>query len=197
MKKQIIISISREFGTDGHNIAKKIGQDFGIEYYDRKILGAIAEKLDVRVDVLQKYDEHLRNPFLSRRVGKYTNSIEEILMEIQFDYIRSRAESGESFVVVGRCSDAILKDYPGLIRIFISGYPEKKKIRVMEKYSLSEQEAVRKIQRHDRNRKKYHNRYADTKWGDSRYYDMCINNRTGVEKTAEIIEGFIRNIIDE
>ena len=83
--------------------------------------------MNVDVEVIQKYDEKPRNPFLSRRVGKHTNSMEEIIAEIQFDYIREKADSGESFVIVGRCAETVLKDHEGLIskenEALLSGAP--------------------------------------------------------------------------
>ena len=97
-----IITISREFGSAGHEIAKHIANDFGLHFYDRKMLDEIANQMNVDVEVIQKYDEKPRNPLLSRRVGKHTNSMEEIIAEIQFDYIREKADSGESFVIVNR-----------------------------------------------------------------------------------------------
>lgn len=81
----------------------------GLKFYDRKILDEIANQMDVNVEVLEKYDEKPRNLMLSRRVGKYSNSMEEILAETQFDYIREKAENGESFVIVGRCSETVFR----------------------------------------------------------------------------------------
>lgn len=193
MAEQIIISVSREFGSGGHEIAEKIAKDLGIKFYDRKMLDEIAAKMNVQVELLEKYDEKPRNYMLTRTVGKYTNSMEEILAEIQFDFIREKAESGESFVIVGRCSEDILKEYDGLISIFVSGNKKQKAERVMERYQLSEAEALVKMARHDKKRKRYHNRHADTKWGDSRYYDICINSSAlKVDGTVQVLENYIQ-----
>lgn len=197
MAGQIIISISREFGSGGHEIAEKIATDLGIKFYDRKMLDEIADEMDVKVELLEKYDEKPRNFMLTRTVGKYTNSMEEILAEIQFDFIREKAEKGESFVIVGRCSEEVLKDYDGLISIFVSGDKEQKKERVMERYQLSESEALSKMARHDKNRKRYHNRHTDSKWGDSRNYDLCINSSPlKVEGTVRVLEKYIEERIN-
>ena len=193
MQKQTIISISREFGSAGHEIAKHIANDFGLHFYDRKMLDEIANQMNVDVEVIQKYDEKPRNPFLSRRVGKHTNSMEEIIAEIQFDYIREKADSGESFVIVGRCAETVLKDHDGLISIFITGHRDHKIERVMEHFHLSEKEAIAKMYRHDKKRTQYHYRHSDWRWGDSRYYDLCINSSDlDIDGTAAVLENYIK-----
>ncbi len=192
MAKQTIISISREFGSAGHEIAEIIARDMGLNFYDRSMLDEIANKLNVKVEVLEKYDEAPRNFLMTRRVGSHTNSMAEILAEYQFDFIRDKAASGESFVIVGRCSETVLKNYECLISIFINGDKEHKLARVKEKYQLSEPEAIAKMLRHDKKRKMYHNRHSDYKWGDSRFYDLCINSSPlGVERTAEVLKSYI------
>ena len=112
---QTIISVSREFGSGGHVLAEKIAKDHNLKFYDRHILDEIASENDIKVEVLEKYDEKPRNAFLTRRVGAFSNSMEEILAEMQFDYIRKKADSGESFVIVGRCAETVLSGHKGLI----------------------------------------------------------------------------------
>lgn len=193
MGKQTIISISREFGSGGHAIAEKIAKDLGLPLYDRNILEEIAAEKKTKVEHLEKFDEKPRNPILSRRVRGFSNSVEENVSEMQFDYLKRKADSGESFVVVGRCSETVLRDREGLISIFILGDRDKKIARVKEKYELSETEAVAKINRHDRKRKQYHNTYSKYKWGDSRNYDICVNSSClGIEKMAEVLEDYIK-----
>lgn len=193
MSEQLIITVSREFGSAGHEIAEKIAKDLGLKFYDRKMLDEIANQMDVNVEVLEKYDEKPRNLMLSRRVGKYSNSMEEILAETQFDYIRQKAESGESFVIVGRCSETVLQDVDGMISVFISGDKDHKLERVMTKYKLTESEALKKMERHDFKRKRYHNRHSDHKWGDSRFYDICLNSSPlGVSGTVKVLENYIQ-----
>lgn len=88
---QTIISISREFGSAGHVIAEQIAKNHGLNFYDRRMLDEIANENNLQVGVLEKYDEKPRNAFLSRRVGAFSNSMEEIVAEMQFDYIRKKS----------------------------------------------------------------------------------------------------------
>ncbi len=193
MAGQIIVAIGREFGSGGHAIAEKIAKELGIKMYDRNMLDEIAQEKNIKVEVLEKLDEQPKKLILSRRVGAYSNSFEEILADMQFEYIEKKADSGESFVVVGRCAESVLSGREELISIFVLGDKSVKKERVKELYNLSDMEASSKMHRHDRKRKQYHNRHADNKWGDSRGYDICINSsRLGVDKTADILIDYIK-----
>lgn len=196
MEKQIMISISREFGSGGRQIAEKVAEDLGLPLYDRSLLDAIAKEKNMDVEHLQKFDEKPRNLILSRSVGGHSNSIEENLVKMQFEYLQRKADGGESFVVLGRCAETALKGKKGLISVFILGDKEEKLVHVKDKYQLSDSEAALKMVRHDTKRKAYHNRYSDFKWGDSRGYDLCINSsRLGIEKTAAMIEGYVKERI--
>jgi cytidylate kinase len=192
MGKQTIIAISREYGSGGHDIAQCISEKFGMPLYDRSLLREIAQEIDMDPEQLQMFDEKPRNFMLTRTVGKYTNSMEDILSQMQFDFIREKAESGESFVIVGRCAESVLRGYEGVISIFITGDKDYKVKRIMEERNLEEQKAYDRMLQIDKKRRQYHNRYSGHKWGDSRYYDMCINGSDlGVEGTAEVLEQYI------
>lgn len=196
MERQYIIVISREYGTGGHEIARIISEKFHINFYDRKMLDEIADKENMCREQLAKYEEKPRKLILSRKVSGYSNSPEEIVAEMQFKYIREKADSGESFVIVGRCADMVLKERPGVIPIFITGDRKNKNERIMKMFDMDRDEADSKRKRHDRIRRQYHNSHSDFKWGDSRHYDICINSsRLGVEGTAGILETYINERI--
>lgn len=188
MKKQIIITVGREYGSGGHFIAANIAEKLGIKLYDKKFL----EELGFDREITEKYDEKARNVFLSRKVGGFSNSIEDAINERVFEFIRERAKCGESFVVVGRCAEYALKGFDNVFTVFVLGDMEDKIQRIMSIYGLSEKKAIEKIRLKDKRRKSYHNFYSDKKWGDSRGYDLCINSsKFGVEETAEVILGLI------
>lgn len=198
MAGQTIIAISREFGSGGHEIAERIAKDLGLKFYDRNMLDEIAKENNIQIEYLEKYDEKPKKLLLSRRVGAYSNSIEEIVAEMQFEYLRKKADSGESFVIVGRCAETVLKDVEGLITIFITGDMPVRIAYVEEQFHLNETEAIIKLKRHDKKRRQYHNRHSDHEWGDSGNYDMCINSsRLGLEKTTAILEEYIKARVEK
>lgn len=193
MSKQYIISIGREFGSGGHEIAEKLSERFNLPLYDRNMLDAIAEQKNMDVAHLEKHDEKPRNPILSRRVNGFSNSLAEIVAEMQFEYIKNLADKGESFIIVGRCAEAVLAEHDNLISIFVLGDKNEKIARVKEKYNLNEDEALSKMTRHDKTRKYYHNSHSKSKWGDSRTYDLCINSSPlGIEKTVDVLEAYLK-----
>ena len=188
MKSQIIVTIGREFASGGHDIAEIIAQKLGIEIYDKEILQKVIEHHGFTYDEIHKYDEKPTNFFLSRRVKNHSNSIEEVMSEKLFDFLQEKADSGESFVVVGRCSDYILKEYPNALRVFILGDKETKTQRIMDVLGVSKRKAHIMMKKMDKKRKTYHNHYSSVKWGDSRGYHLSINSSVlGVEGTADMI----------
>ena len=107
--------------------------------------------------------------------------------------LRSKAASGESFLIIGRCGEQVLKDNPNLISIFICGNQQAKVGRVMEKKGLSAEDAIEEIKEVDRSRKSYHNYYCEMKWGDARAYDLTVKSDVlGMEGTAEMLIRYIR-----
>ena len=101
--------------------------------------------------------------------------------------------SGESFVVVGRCAEYILRGNPNLVSLFICGDLDEKIRRVAERAKVSEARAAELIRETDRRRKLYHNYYCDNKWGDARGYDMTVNSsKLGIEQTAAALVRYIR-----
>lgn len=190
--KQIIISIGREFGSGGHLIAEKIAQEYNLPLYDYNLLHEIAKEKDVEKVHLEKYDEIPRCVLFSRTVRGHSNSPEENIAWMQFDFLKKKAESGESFVVVGRCSEIVLKEYPSLIAFFILADIDYKIDRISKVYKMSKNEATKLIKSQNKKRKAYHNYYSTAKWGDSRNYEMSINcSKLGIEKTTAIIKEYI------
>ena len=193
MGKQLIISVGREFGSGGHVIAEELARRFELPLYDNNLLEHIAEEKEISHESLKKYDERPKNRLFSRTVRGYSNSVQENLANMQFDYLKKKAADGESFVVVGRCSETILKGTQGLVTVFVLGDPDVKAERIQKVYGVSEEEARRMMKREDWNRKSYHNYYCKGKWGDSRNYDFSINSsKLGIEKTVDILETCIR-----
>lgn len=196
--KQIIISIGREYGSGGHLIAEKIANHFGITLYDSNLLDIIASEKNVETSSLRVYDEIPRVHFFSRKVRGESNSMQENVANMQFDYLRKRAAEGKSFVVVGRCAEEILKDNAGLISIFILADKEDKIKRIMKIHKLNEEDAWDQIARENQRRKIYHNYYSKGKWGDSRNYDFSINDSVlGIEETTEVIIEYINRRIKQ
>ena len=198
MKKQIIVAIGREHGSGGHYIADLIARELGVKLYDKDSIEAEIVSDGYSEELIRKMDEKPVNFFASRRVGKYSNSLEVNVAEKTFAMLRSKAAEGESFVVIGRCGEQVLENNPNCISIFICGDPQFKLNRVMNKLGLNAEQAIEEIRNVDRSRKNYHNYYCDTKWGDARGYDLTVkSNVLGCERTAEMLVGYIRSFMEQ
>lgn len=191
-EKQILISISRTYGSGGHAIAAKIAEELGLPLYDRNLLEKMSEDQVIKNDEYKKVDDRPHIVMPSRRVRGYSNSMVDNLLELQFDYLRKMADAGESFVVVGRCSEMALKKYPGLISVFVTGDMEARIHRISELQHLKKRDAANKIKRVDKARRAYHDRFSKKHWGDPSGYDLCINStRLSIDGTAAILEKYI------
>lgn len=198
MDKQIIISVGREFGSGGHIVAANLAKHFGLPLLDSNILAEIAKENNTSEDYLRKYDESARNLFFSRTVNGFSNSPEEVIAQMQFDYIKKKADAGESFVVIGRCADWVLRDNPALVRIFILGDMEAKIKRTAERENISEDKAKSRIEQADKRRKYFHNTHSDNKWGDSRSYDITVNStKMGLDGATELLIKYVELVFSK
>ena len=196
MKQQIIVTLGREHGSGGHYIADMISRELGIKLYDKDSIEQEIASAGYSEEMIRKADEKPVNFFASRRIGKYSNSIEVNVAERTFAMLREKAAAGESFLIIGRCGEQVLKDNPNMISVFICGGPEFKLARVMEKMGLDAEQAIDEIKSVDRSRKNYHNYYCNTKWGDARGYDMTIKSDVlGCEETAKMLIAYIRSFM--
>ena len=197
MAKQFIIAIAREYGSGGRVIAEELAKRYNVNLYGKNLLDFIAKEKNLNLDKLKKYDEKARNPWLSRTVDGYSNSPEDTVAQMQFDYLKERAESGKSFVVLGRCASYVLRDNDGLVKIFITGEKDAKIKRIASIEKLNYGEAQILVEKRNKMRRNYHNYYSKEKWGDSRHYDLIVNSsKIGIDNAVEVIDKYIENIVE-
>ncbi|MBR5577391.1 MAG: cytidylate kinase-like family protein [Lachnospiraceae bacterium] len=192
MEHQLIISIGREFGSGGHEIAEKLALHYNIPLLDQNLLDEIAKEKEVNVDSLKEMDEKYTNKLFRRTIRGFSSSPQDNVAMMQFEYLQNKAKQGDSFVIVGRCSEDVLKDCKYMVSIFVLGSKEVKRERVMKLYDLNEFMAERLMHEADTKRKRYHNDFCEGKWGDSRNYHISVNSSLlGIEETTKILINFI------
>lgn len=188
MEKQFIIAISRNKGSGGYEIASIISEKLGVSLYSKDIVdnmvlvGNMSYSVDDNACITAP--EHFR--------GKHAKLLKRGSELCTFSYIRGRAVAGESFVVVGRCADFILSDLDCVTRVFITADKNWRAERIAAEKGISKAKAKGHIRRTDRRRKRFHNRYCDTRWGTEECYDYIIDS-TGksFDELADRIISFI------
>ena len=186
-----IITISREFGSGGRFIGEEVAKKLGIAYYDKNIIGQIAEKSGLSPEYIQE------NAELSPKKGLFAyafsgrditgKSVEDMVYEAQRNIILELAEK-EPCVIIGRNADYILKDRDDVLNVFLHGdMPEKIK-RITGLYNVKEKEAVKMMANTDKRRRTNYNFYTDQNWGKASNYTLCLNSsQLGYDRCEMII----------
>ena len=186
-----IITISREFGSGGRFIGEEVAKKLGIAYYDKNIIGQIAEKSGLSPEYIQE------NAELSPKKGLFAyafsgrditgKSVEDMVYEAQRNIILDLAEK-EPCVIIGRNADYILKDRDDVLNVFIHGdMPEKIK-RITGLYNVEEKKAVKMMADTDKRRRTNYNFYTDQSWGKASNYTLCLNSsQLGYDRCEMII----------
>ena len=186
-----IITISREFGSGGRFIGEEVAKKLGISYYDKEIIGQIAEKSGFSTEYIKE------NAELSPKKGLFGyafagrdltgKSVEDMVYEAQRKVILEIAEK-ESCVIIGRNADFILKDRDDVLNVFIHGDMPVKIQRISQIYHVSEKVAAKMIEDTDKRRMTNYNFYTEQKWGKASNYTLCLNtSQLGYDRCEKII----------
>jgi len=199
MEKQVIVTVGREAGSGGLEVARRLAEKLGIIIYDKNIFEHIGERFNIDTTNLQKYDETPRVKGLTRKVRGFSNSPEEQVVEMQRQFLREKAEEGQSYVILGRAGIKPLLDFPCLlIRVFVKADTEFKVARVMEEQGYDEKQALKYMSWVDLKRKSYHNQFCHVKWGDPTSYDIVLkSNKLGIEGTADFLADYVRRRMEQ
>lgn len=198
MKKQLIITMNRESGSGGLEIAQKLGERLGLKVYDKNIFEEIGERFDIDASRLEKFDETPRMLGITRNVNEHSSSPAVQVVKMQREFLRSKAEEGKSFVVLGRCGMEGLRDWPCLlIRLFIEADEAFKVERTMAGFGYTENQAKRYMAWEDRRRESFHDQFCRFKWRDRTSYDLIVkSDKLGIEKTLDLLETYVRMRIE-
>lgn len=186
-----IITISREFGSGGRFIGEEVAKKLGIKYYDKDIIGQIAEKSGFSPKYIQE------NAELSPKKGLFAyafagrditgKSVEDMVYEAQRKVIMEIAEK-ESCVIIGRNADFILKDREDVLNVFIHGDEPEKVKRICKLYHVTETDAIKMMADIDKRRMTNYRFYTDRKWGMAGNYTLSLNSsQLGYDRCEQII----------
>lgn len=198
-KEKFVITIGRQRGSGGRKVGKELAQRFGIPYYDKEILTQAAEELEINEAFLHSMDEKAVGLFSQIYPAPYADatSFEYLptsaeLIGVQTRLIREFAAQGNC-VIVGRCADYFLADYPNCFNIFLHSDLKDRIINAAQTYHISTEEARRQIHKIDKERGQYYKNCTGNNWGNTANYDLSINtSRCGIEAAADLVEFYIR-----
>ena len=197
-----VYTIGREFGSMGLLVGQKLAARLGIKYYDKELLQQAAKQSGFCEEIFENHDEKPSNSFLYSLVmdtysaGNYTATpfldmpLNHKVFLAQFDTIKNIAEK-ESCVIVGRCADYALANYPDVINIFVRAELEDRIKIVSKRLDITENKAKDMILKNDKQRASYYNYYTSKKWGDTTSYDLTINtSKISVDNAVDLILDF-------
>ena len=206
MKQHFIISIGRQLGSGGREIAKKLAERLNIPVYDKKLLELAAKETGLDATVFEDADEKESNPFMrgifalkgvmsTYPIGMGSCIDGDCLFELQSKVMHKLVEK-ESCIIIGRCAEYVLRDHPSIHSVFITADMKDRIRRIMEHENVNEAKAKEIAEKGDKKRKAYHDYYANSGWGMAETYDLCINSsRLGIEGCVDIIHSFINSRI--
>jgi len=203
---KFVIAISRCCGAGGTTIGKRLAKDFGVSFYDKNLLKLASEDSGISEAMFATADEKLKGSLLYK-VSKKVYQGELIppesddfttnqnLFNYQAKVLKELAEK-ESYVVIGRCADFVLKDHPKLIRIFLYADYDDCVEHEMAKHNISKKEAEKYVDKTDKFRSAYHKHYTGHDWMEMENYDICINTSAmEYEQAVELVEFYVKSML--
>ncbi len=202
MANNTIITIGRQYGSGGHDIGKQLAEELNIPFYDKALLERAAKDSGLCQEIFENHDEKPTNSFLYSLVmdtyslGYNSSSFTEMPLNhkiflAQFDAIKNIAKEGPC-VIVGRCADYALADFPNVVNVFLHADLQSRIVRIARRHDLTDAKAKDLIIKTDKRRASYYNYYTSKKWGEAAGYDLSLNTATlGIDGTIHMIREFV------
>lgn len=191
--KKFVITITREFGSLGRPIAKRLAELLDVEFYDRDIVEAAAKKMNLPVSVISESEEKKSNFFkMMFPLGTDSNEQQNAIFECQSKII-SELAAKESCIIVGRCADYVLADEPNAIHVYIYAPYADRLANCVGTLGMEKNEAKRMIAEVDKARLNYHKHFAHFTPSDYAHKHIIINSALmEVEGTARALEAIVK-----
>ncbi len=198
MKFSPIITVGRQYGSGGREVARKLAEIMNIAFYDKELLAEASKDSGICQEVMETYDEKQGKRSFFAMMGGFQGRIDPGSMYLemplnhriflaQFDTIRRIADEGPC-VIVGRCADYVLRDHENVLNVFIKASMEERVKRIERLYGLDPLKAEESIRKADKQRATYYNYYATGTWGDVANYHLCMDTGVlGIDGTVELI----------
>ena len=187
LENQIIITLSREYGSGGRYIGKLVAEKLGIKLYDKEFVAKLAEETGLSSEYIEN-NEQKRGALETLNNGYYSGLSNSDELFIKESELIKKVASENSCVIVGRCADFILKENKNVFKVFVYSNMENKIKRTTNIYGLDKNKAEKEINRINKLRANHYKYYTEKDWNNPENYDICINSDSlGVEKAADLI----------
>lgn len=190
-----VITIGRQYGSDGRKIAQELANRLGFQFYDKELIRLAAAESNIPYDELVKADEKRARIWAYPAENeiptddRWYYSVNDILYDTEKKIITEKAEK-EDCVIVGRCANYILRGRSDCLSVFVYAPMDFRIRTVMEREYLSEKEARARIRKMDKQRRYHYNYFTDRNWENMDEYDFCIDSsKCSIEKCAKVLEG--------
>lgn len=200
----MVITIGREFGSGGKYIGERLAEELNLKLYDKELLSKVAEESGMDLTVLEEMDEKQEQSFwYTFAMSMYSQDSLETLSEIpsnekifieQARIIENLANK-EDCIIIGRCSNVILRNKPNVLNVFVYSSELDFKVKRKMKYGNfeTELEAIKTIEKVDKERENYYNYFTKENWGDRKNYDLMIDtSKLGVDGSVELIKEYLK-----
>ena len=199
--KNIIITIAREYGSGGHLLGEMLSKELGIKLYDKEFIGMAAKRSGMDENFIAKNEQSIPSFWLKCIMSKNSEqplegslSSDDILFVAESKIIQELAEK-EPCIIVGRCADFILKDYPKVIKVFCYSDIENAISRCVSEYGIKHENTESEIRRINRNRIHHYEYYTGRKWGEPHHYNLMLNTGTiSLETACKLIKNIYINL---
>ena len=202
--QHVIITIAREYGSGGHLLGEMLSKELGIKLYDKEFIHLVAEKSGINEQYIKKNEQSIPSFWLKCILGKNSEqslerslSSDDVLFVAESKIIQELAEKGPC-IIVGRCADFVLRDYPNLIKVFCYSDLRSACVRCVQEYGVSEEKAESEIKRINHNRIAHYEYYTGDKWGEPHHYNLMINTGSiDLSVACNLIKSIYKNRIKE
>ena len=202
-EKRFVVTLTRTCGSGATYIGQMLAEEFGVDFYDKKILRMASDDSGISEELFAQADETMKKSLLYRVTRKVYNgetippespdfTRNDNLFAFQAKVLRELAEC-ESFVCIGRAADYVLRDFPNVVSVFVYAPIEQCIQTEMKRLELPRKEAEKHIAEMDKHRRLYYKHHTGKEWESPYNYDLCLNTgKLSYEQCVEIIKEYLR-----
>ena len=200
MKK--VITITRQYGSGGREIGRKLAEAYQIPFYDNEIITRAAKETGFAETTFEHAEDKATNSLLysiamgmnvfsGQEYGYSGLSLDDRIFLAQSNVIRKVAKEGPC-VIVGRCADYILKDRENVINLFIKASVDFRIHRSIQIDMLQEEKAAEIVLKKDKSRANYYKYHSGERWDNILNYDLAIrSDLCGIDGTVECLKTYL------